>query len=123
MKPYPSGPEPDEWPSLVPPGGRPPTAVGTATPEPPEKPSRNGYSERAPLVARIGSGFLGALFVGGSVALLTLPGLAPVLGAALGTIGIDVISRSVSGSGISMHWKGIRGASHRRQPRTRGRAA
>jgi len=122
MKPYPSGPEPDEWPSLVPPGGRPPTAIGTAAPEPPEKPSRNGYSDRAPLVARIGSGLLGALFVGGSVALLTLPGLAPVLGAALGTIGIDVISRSVSGSGISMHWKGFRSASYRRRPGKRGRA-
>ena len=121
MKPYPSGPEPDEWPSLVPPGGRPPTAVGTATPEPPEKP-RNGYSDRA-VVTRIWSGLLGALFVGGSVALLTLPGLAPVLGAALGITGIDVISRSVSGSGVSMRWKGIRSASHRRRPGNRGRAA
>ena len=122
MKPYPSGPEPDEWPSLVPPGGRPPTAVGTATPEPPEKPSRNGYRDRA-VVMRIWSGLLGALFVGGSVALLTLPGLAPVLRAALGITGIDVISRSVSGSGLSMRWKGIHSASPRRRPRNRGRAA
>ena len=123
MKPYPTAPEPDEWPSLVPPSSRPPTAVGTATPEPPENPSRNGYSDRAPLVARIGSGLLGTLFVGGGVALLTLPGVGPLLGAALGTTGIDVITRSLSGSGLWMHWKRVRSASHRRRRRNRGRAA
>ena len=132
MRPYPSAPEPDEGRSLVPPSGRPPTAVGTATPEPPEKPSRNSspeppsrpaYNGRVSLVARIGNGMLGTLFVVGGVALLTVPGAGRLLGAALGAMGVDVITRSLSGRGLWIHWKHVRRASHRRRRLDRGKAA
>jgi hypothetical protein len=115
MKPYPTEPEPDERPSLVPPVRKPPSAVGTATLPPGGRPSSD-YSRRPSLVARIGTGLVGSLFVAGGVGLCTLPGVGPILGAGAALTGLEMLTRSASGAGLWHRWR------HQRQ-RARRRAA
>jgi len=113
MRAYPTEPEPDERPSLIPPARRPPTAVGTATPSSGGRPPSD-YGQRQPLIARIGAGLLGSLFVVGGVGLCTLPGVGPILGAGAALTGLDVLTRSASGAGLWQWWRRQRRSARRR---------
>ena len=97
--------EPDEWQpdplpsgSLNPPGRKPPTAVGTATPRPPSpeyRPTRYaGGLTRLQRIAR--ASFGGLAFVGGAVGAVVAPiGLATVACVTTCAAGLLIARRSV----------------------------
>jgi len=97
--------EPDDWQpeplpsgSLNPPGRKPPTAVGTATPRPPSpeyRPTR--YGRGLTRVERIARASLGGIaFVGGAVGSVVVPvGLATVLCATTCAAGLLIARRSM----------------------------
>jgi len=97
--------EPDDWQpdplpsgSLNPPGRKPPTAVGTATPRPPSpeyRPTRYGHGlTRLQRIAR--ASFGGLAFVGGAVGAIVVPvGLATVVCATTCAAGLFIAGRSV----------------------------
>jgi hypothetical protein len=78
-------PEPLESGLLGPPGRKPPTAVGTATPRPPRRPHRPDRYSRSTKMLRIARGALGLILLATGVTLIGgAPfGIAP-LGVALG---------------------------------------
>lgn len=113
--------EPDEWQpdplpsgSLNPPGRKPPTAVGTATPGPPSPeyyPTRYGLGlTRLQRIARASFGGLAA--VGGAVGAIVVPvGLATVVCATTCALGLLIAGRSVRVPSI---FKTVRRARRRR---------
>ena len=97
--------EPDDWRpdplpsgSLNPPGRKPPTAIGTATPRPPSpeyQPTRYGLGlTRLQRIARASLGGLAA--VGGAVGAIVIPvGLATVVCATTCAAGLLIAGRSL----------------------------
>lgn len=73
-------PDPDESAFLVPPRHPPPTAVGTATPEPPEPHMPSGAYPLFSRVQRVAAGLLGTAMLGGGIALVTGPFVLAPLG-------------------------------------------
>jgi hypothetical protein len=114
--------EPDDWQpdplpsgSLNPPGRKPPTAVGTATPKPPSpefQPTRYGVGlTRLQRIAR--ASFGGLTFVGGAVGAVVAPlGLATVLCATTCAAGLLIARRAVK---IPNVFKSVRRQARRRR--------
>jgi hypothetical protein len=92
-------PDPEESSERVPPGRRPPTAVGTATPEPPHQPERSErYSH--PAIRRVTEGLLGTAFLGAAGFLVWPAAAATVIAVPLAVLGIELATRAIAGEGI-----------------------
>src|SRR6266487_3874339 len=84
---------PEECGQLLPPARRPPTAVGTATPRPRDRPGPP-IPPKASRLTRIAHSMFGTGLLVGGIALATLPALAAALGVGMALLGAEVIARA-----------------------------
>jgi hypothetical protein len=99
---------PEERGQLVPPSRRPPTAVGTVTPRPRDRPGPP-IPQKVSRLTRIARSMFGTGLLAGGIALATLPPLGAALGLGVALLGVDVIARAAVDRGLLAFWR-----SHRR---------
>ncbi len=95
---------PEECGQLLPPARRPPTAVGTATPRPRDRPGPP-IPPKASRLTRIAHSMFGTGLLVGGIALATLPALAAALGVGMALLGADVIARAATDRGLIIAWR------------------